>query len=285
MSDSERVLNIAHRGFRAIAPENTLAAARAGLAVGADGWELDVAASSDGELVVIHDDTLVRTTDAAVRFPGRSPWCVYDFSLAELGRLDAGSWFREKDPFGQVIEGRVSADALASYRGEPLPTLRAALDFTKASGWRVNVEIKDASGKGCDAWIVERTVDLVRELDMIDSVFISSFNHDYLRRCRTAEPRIALGALVEPGDSRFPAGLDIAGFLGRLGAGAWHPCLFDLEESTVRTIRAAGFGVNVWTVNNEDDMRRLADWGVTGMFTDFPDRLGRVLADVAASRG
>lgn len=274
-----RPLNIAHRGFRAIAPENTLAAARAGHAVGADWWELDVAASSDGELVVMHDDSLVRTTDAKRRFPEREPWCVYDFSLEDLGSLDAGTWFIDSDPFGQIAEGAIAGSPLLSYRGEAIPTLRAALELTKSAGWKVNVEIKDATGRACDAWIVERTTELVRKLDMVDRVFISSFNHDYLRRSRRAEPRIPLGVLVEPGDARFPPDFDMVGYANEIGAQAWHPGLEGLEEGRVRAARAAGLGVNVWTVNSEADMRRLVGWGVTGLFTDFPDRLSRVLAE------
>ena len=279
MDKQNIVRNIAHRGFRAVAPENTLAAARAGREIGADWWELDVAASSDGELVVIHDDTLVRTSDAERLFPGRGPWCVYDFTFAELSRLDAGSWFGERDPFGQVAEGKVGPAELASYRGERIPTLRAALEFTKAAGWKVNVEIKDASGRACDPWIVERTVDLVRELGMIDDVFISSFNHEYLRRCKKTEPRLPLGALVEPGDPRFPPGFDVVALLRGLGAAAWHPGLEGLVEADVRAVRASGFDVNVWTVNRHEDMRRLMGWGVTGLFTDFPDRLALVLRE------
>lgn len=271
MPENTGILSIAHRGFRAVAPENTLAAARAGLAAGADWWELDVAASADGELVVIHDDTLVRTTDAERRFPRRSPWSVYGFTMAELATLDAGSWYGETDPFGQVAAGAVGADALRSFRGEPLPTLRAALLLTRDAGWKVNVEIKDATGQACDAWIVERTVELVRGLGMLDSVLVSSFNHDYLRRVRAAEPRLAIGALVER-DVPDPVGL-----LRSLGAEAYHPWIKYLREETVRSLRAAGLAVNVWTVNDEADMRRLIEWGVTGIITDFPDRLARVL--------
>ena len=279
MDAQKSVLNIAHRGFRAVAPENTIAAARLGRAIGADWWELDVAASSDGELVVIHDDTLVSTSDAERRYPGREPWCVYDFTFGELAQLDAGSWFGEKDPFAQVAEGKLGATELASYRGERIPTLRSALEFTKSEGWKINVEIKDASGRACDPWIVERTVGLVHELGMVEDVFISSFNHDYLRRSKAAEPRLPLGALIEPGDPRFPPGFDAIGLLRDLGADAWHPGLEGLDEASVRAVRKAGFGVNVWTVNRPEDMRRLMGWGVTGLFTDFPDRLARLLAE------
>jgi len=256
----------AHRGFSGIAPENTIVAAREAFAAGADGWELDVAASSDGELVVIHDDGLERTTDAKLRFPDRSPWSVYDFTLEELRSLDAGFWYAAADRFGQVASGRVDARRLASYALERLPTLREALEFTKARAWKVNVEIKDATGRACDAWIVEKTVALIRELGLVDSVLLSSFNHEYLRRARKADPALALAALVEK-DPPDPVAL-----LRELGARALNPRLASLKEATVRALRAAGFEVNVWTVDEPADMRRLLDWGVTGLITDFPDR-------------
>jgi glycerophosphoryl diester phosphodiesterase len=278
MSKRQEVLDIAHRGCRSLAPENTLASARAGLATGAPWWELDVAASSDGELVVLHDDSLVRTTDAEERFPGRAPWCVYDFSLAELRSLGAGSWFEAADPFGQIAAGRVSRASLASYRGERMPTLREALGFTKANRWKVNVEIKDATGRACDPWIVERTAAMIVELGLLGSVCISSFNHDYLRRTRKAEPRLPIGALDDLEErGKEPPEATVAR-LRELGAEAWHPGLALLEEPSVRAVREAGLGVKVWTVNEEADMERLIAWGASGLFTDFPDRLAALLA-------
>ena len=267
MAGREEVLVIAHRGFRGIAPENTLLAARKGLHAGADWWELDVAASSDGVLVVLHDDGLARTTDAAAVYPERSPWSVYDFRFDELRRLDAGSWYETADPFGQVRSGRVGPDELASFVGLKIPSLREALELTKNEAWRVNVEIKDATGRACDGWIVERTVNLVRELGLVDRVMISSFNHDYVRRARAAEPRLRCGALVEP---PLP---DPVALLRGTGAASLNPGLRGLTEPLVREVREAGYDVYVWTVNEVADMERIISWGVTGIFTDFPDRL------------
>lgn len=269
--EMDRPIVFAHRGFRGIAPENTLIAARKGFEAGAPWWELDVAASSDGELFVLHDDSLARTTDAASVFPDRSPWTIYDFSAAELARLDAGSWYAAADPFGQIREGRVGPEELASFRGLRIPSLRAALDLTKRNNRRVNIEIKDASGQSCDAWIVERVVDLVRSMDMVDRVLLSSFNHSYIVRAKAAEPSLRTGALVEE------AVADPAALLLRTGADAFNPGLQVLSESAVRSVRGLGRDVFVWTVNEPDDMRRILEWGVTGIFTDFPDRLLRLL--------
>ncbi|MDA8424616.1 MAG: glycerophosphodiester phosphodiesterase family protein [Treponema sp.] len=257
----------AHRGFRGLVPENTIRAAAAGFEIGADWWELDVAASSDGELFVIHDDSLARTTDAAALFPGRAPWTVYDFTAAELARLDAGAWYEKADPFGQVRSGRVGRVELAGFRGLRIPTLREALEFTRSKSWKVDVEIKDASGHACDAWIVERVVELIRALGMTDSVLVSSFNHEYIVRAKAAEPRLLTGALVEE-----PVADPVA-LLKRTGAEAFNPGLEILSEKAVRAVRAAGKDVFVWTVNELPDMERILGWGVTGIFTDFPDRL------------
>jgi len=95
-----KVFNIAHRGARSLAPENTISAARKALEVGADGWELDVQMSRDKKMVVIHDESLVRTSNVKEIFPHREPWLVRDFTLKELQELDFGSWFNETDPFG-----------------------------------------------------------------------------------------------------------------------------------------------------------------------------------------
>lgn len=265
------VLNIAHRGARSLAPENTLLAAEKGLALGADMWELDVAVTQDGELVVLHDDTLERTSNAVTVFPGRISYAVWTFTLDELRRIDFGSWFIDKDPFGQIKAGAVSEVEAAAFKDAPIPTLREALAYTRDHNWRVNIEIKDATNTPGDAFVVEKVVELVKELDMLDRVIISSFNHDYIKRVKAAEPDLVTAALV---DQAVP---DPVALLEETGAQAYNPGLKFVDEKTVRTVREAGYDVLVWTVNEEDDMRRLIAWGVSGIFTDFPQRLNKVL--------
>lgn len=270
MKASEKPPVIAHRGYRAIAPENTLLAAEKGFAAGADWWELDVAESSDGVLVVIHDDSLVRTTDAQLVFPGREPWTVYDFSFDELRSLDAGSWFLATDPFLQVASGEVSQAERAKFPGLKIPTLKECLELTKRHGKKVNIEIKSAVGFACDAGIVEKTVALVRELDMGASVLISSFNHDYLVRVKKADPSIETAALI---DDPLP---DPVATLKALGAIALNPNGKKLDRATVEKVRKAGFAVYVWTVNEEADMKKMLEWGVSGLITDFTARARHV---------
>ena len=219
-----RTLNIAHRGACSLAPENTLVAARKALEVGADMWELDVQMTADEELIVIHDTTLKRTSNVEAVYPGRRPWQVHEFKLDEIRLLDFGSWFVRRDPLGQIAEGVVTRADRSSYVGVSAPTLREALSFTLEHGWLVNVEIKDLSGQPGNSHIVNKVMALVEELDVVDMVLISSFNHDYLAQVRAAHPHIPTGVLVTKSHPR-PASL-----LRRLGAQAYHPRRYCLVE-------------------------------------------------------
>jgi len=270
MKSFEKPPVIAHRGNRSLAPENTLLAAEAGFAAGADWWELDVAESADGILVVIHDDSLVRTTDAQLVFPGRDPWTVYDFGFDELRSLDAGSWYLATDPFLQVASGAVSPAEREKFPGLKIPTLKECLELTKKHGKKVNIEIKSATGHACDGNIVEKTVALVRELGMNSSVLVSSFNHDYLKRVKKADPGMETAALI---DDPLP---DPVSTLKELGAVALNPNGKKLDRETVEKVRKAGFGVYVWTVNEDADMKKMLEWGVSGLITDFTERARRV---------
>jgi glycerophosphoryl diester phosphodiesterase len=261
------VLNIAHRGARSLAPENTLAAARAALEQGADMWELDVGVTTDGELIVIHDDSLVRTTDAQSRFPNRAPWHIFDFTLAEIKTLDAGSFFVETDPFGQIAAGAVSPAAQAAMRGEPVPTLEEALRFTKDHNWRVNVEIKTLPPAMAGFPIVERVLDLLNRLDLAERVLLSSFFHPFLQQAKTLNPALATAALLyrpHPDPLKLVAELDCQAF---------HPYNEIITPEQIGRFRQAGIEVNVWTVNDEAEMKALIQAGVTGLITDFPQRL------------
>lgn len=271
MIQPKRTLNIAHRGARSLAPENTLAAARKGLQIGADLWELDVAMTVDGELVVLHDDTLERTSNVAAVFPDRRKVQVYEFTLAELRRLDFGSWFVEQDPFKQIAAGAVSKAEQDSYKGEPIPTLAEALRFTRDNKWKVNVEIKDASKVAADKTIVEKVVALIVELGMVDQVLISSFNHSYIQRVKAANPAIATAALVESADPN-PAAL-----VKRLGAQAYNPAAKAIKPADIRPLREQGVDVFIWTVNDEPTLKALVAAGVSGIFTDFPQLLKPIL--------
>ncbi len=268
---SDTALNIAHRGARSVAPENTLLAASKAFDIGADLWELDVAMTFDGEIVVIHDDTLARTSNARQVFPERGPWKVETFSLAELWQLDFGSWYVEADPFRQIAAGIVPRDEQEKFLNLPIPTLQEALEFTRGKNWLVNIEIKDLSGKRGDSDIVEKVVGLVDRLGMPGSVIISSFKHSYLPRVKAAHAKIVTAALVENPDP------DPVALLRRLNAQAYNPGNKTLDYEQIQQVTTGGGKVFVWTVNDEATMRRLIQAGVSGIFTDFPQLLKKVL--------
>jgi glycerophosphoryl diester phosphodiesterase len=266
-------LIIGHRGARSLAPENTLAAARKALQVGADMWELDVAVTSDGELVVIHDDTLDRTCNVAQVFPGRVPWRVWEFTLTEIQTLDCGSWFNDTDPFGQIKAGNVSEKDLESYVGERIPTLRQALEFTRDNNWRVNVELKDQPNEALGKTVVEKTVALIQELGMDggDQVVLSSFNHDYLRSIRTLDPSLTIQALTSKKIG------NVAEYLAELGTNACNPQVTIWSPQDLGKMSQDGILFTVWTVNDVDVMEQLIEANVQGIITDFPQTLVAIL--------
>jgi glycerophosphoryl diester phosphodiesterase len=267
----DMVLNIAHRGASSIAPENTLAAIRMAYEVGANVWETDVTVTADGELVLLHDDTLVRTTNAVRCYPNRAPWAVSAFTLAEIRTLDAGSWFVDRDPFAQVAAGGVLPSEQASYRGECVPTLRSMLILTAGVGWRVNLELKPLPPAMIGFPLLERVLTLIEELNIDPgSVVISSFYHDWLRQAQVCNPHIEVQALV--GDETEGPVVD------------WEypefktynvpDTLADLDR--VAALKQKGISLNVYTVDDEADMRRLVAAGVDGLITNFPQTLANL---------
>ncbi len=243
-----RILNWAHRGASGHAPQNTLAAFTLAAEMGADGIELDVHLSSDGEAVVIHDDTLDATTDGHGR--------VSALSLLELKALDAGGWFS-----GQ-------------FAGERIPTLQEVFE---AVGQRllVNVEIKVEAGHHPLDQETE-VVRLIEDHQMVDRVIVSSFSPASLRRVRKLNPHIALGFLYgRPEPALLPR---VLGWLG-VSHEALHPGIGLVDARYVARARRWGKRINVWTVNEASDMRRMRDLGVDGIITNYPDVLSQVLAE------
>ena len=264
------VLNIAHAGARSLAPENTIAAASKALEVGADMWELDVAVTRDGELILFHDDSLARTTDAVNRFPDRAPWTFTTFSLAEVRSLNAGSWFAETDPFGEIAADRVSKTELDSFCEERIPTLEEALLFTKEHHYRVNVELKPLPAPMESFAVVSPVLGLIDQLDVAQNVAISSFNHSWLRQVERDWPELSVEALIGWPRTK-PLEWDDFHFK------TYNASATRLELAQIQMLREKGLGINVYTVNGKQEMRRFIAAGVTGLFTDFPQRLAAVL--------
>lgn len=267
----DTVLNIAHAGASSHAPQNTLAAGRLAFEMGADVWGVDVRLTRDGAFVLMHDATLDRTTDVEKLFPTRSPWPVERFTLDEIRRLDAGSWFAEEDPFGEIAAENVGPSDLSAYVGEPVPTLREALRFVAEHRWLIDVEIKPTEGIDPEA-LARNLLDLIEETGTAERVMVSSFDHGILRAIKELDPTIPTGAL-----SVF-APLDPLAYLNDLQADVYLPSLVGFTEGLLSELRDAGIGVHLWTYNTEEQLERLARTpGVAGIYTDYPQRLEAVL--------
>ncbi|MGB9758187.1 MAG: glycerophosphodiester phosphodiesterase [Candidatus Bipolaricaulaceae bacterium] len=270
-SGVSKPLVIAHRGARSLAPENTLAAARTAKRLGADGWEFDVRMSKDGELILMHDETLSRTTNASELFPNQAPWSVAEFTLAEIKTLDAGSWFVESDPYGTIASGDVPAPEAESFRGERVPTLREALALSRELGLWVNIELKSRPSfvlAPSTKLLVEKTVELVRAMGMTSKVLISSFDPAAVQYVNAVAPEIPAALLV----SSLPP--DPLGYLRALGAEALNPRYDLVTEGLLNILSQAGFKVFIWTVNELEDLRKFAvDPRIAGIITDWPQRL------------
>ena len=265
--DSMMVLNIAHRGARSLAPENTLLAARRGLEAGADLWETDLAVTRDEQLILFHDDLLGRTTDVGQRHPDRAHDPFTTFSLAEIRALDAGSWFVDTDPHGQIAAGAVSAADQKACRGAQVPTLEEALVFTRDAGWKLNMELKFLPAPMSTFPVVPRLLEMVDRVGLgPDQILISSFNHAWLEEVRGRRPELEIQALIGYYSDRP---LD------------WGPLAFNtynvrhtlIQDQDIVARKQQGLTINLFTVNDAMDMRRFMALGVDGLITDFPQRL------------
>lgn len=243
-----RPVVFAHRGGAALAPENTVAAFDAGLAAGADGIEMDVRLSVDGVPVLMHDSTLDRTTEAA------GP--VGERTAAELAALDAGCRF-ERDgayPFKGL--------------GIGVPALGAVL--RRYRGTSILIELKSADPRLASAVVSE-----IHAAGAHERITIGSFQKGALDAVRALDPSVRTGADMD----EVRSGLDAA----HRGALQARPVFdaFQVPEvyaglrivtpEFIARAHDSGVSVMVWTVNREDDMRRLLDWGVDGLITDRPD--------------
>ncbi|HLL75507.1 MAG TPA: glycerophosphodiester phosphodiesterase [Pyrinomonadaceae bacterium] len=260
-----RPLVIAHRGGAGLWPENTLHAFERAAELGADVLELDVRSSADGEMVVVHDATLERTTDGAGR--------VADKTVAELKRLDAGH--------------RWTADGGRTFpfrgRGLTVPTLREV--FERLPGARFNIEPKDESSQ-----VVGRLCRLIRERGMAERVVVGSFRQSLIEEFRRACPEVATAA------GPVEAGKFLALYQSGLAA-SFSPAMQALQipeyaggvrvvtKEFVAAARERNLQVHAWTINDEAAMRRLIEAGADGIMTDYPDRLLALLGRAKPAGG
>src|SRR6185369_4125052 len=234
----------AHRGASASAPENTLAAFELALAQNADAIELDVKLSADGQVIVIHDPMVDRTTGSHGR--------VKDLPLQELRALDAGSSFSEK------------------FKGEKIPTLEEVFE---AVGKRTFINVELTNYNTPRDHLVEAVCMLIKKHHMQKRVIFSSFFPSNLSKARSYLPDVPRGLLAL--DGVLGAWARSFGFVfGKYQA--LHPYLTDMTQQEVSRVHRVNRRIHVWTVNKEEDIRRFFGWGVDGIFTDDPQLALRV---------
>lgn len=230
-----RPLLIGHRGYPAKFPENTLAAFEGAMQAGCDMIELDVTLSRDRKVVVIHDDTLDRTTN------GKGP--VLERTLEEIKRLDAGSWFAPR------------------FSAERIPELSEVMELT-AGRCMLNIEIKQSAfeaGYPIDA-IEHQVVTLVRAGGAMDRVIISSFDKRILERIAAMDAPPAIAYISDHGvDKRV---LDM---LLAMKAFSWHPSFKVLTRDQVDMLHTAGLKVFPWTINTRAEAEKVLALGVDGL--------------------
>lgn len=238
----------AHRGASAHAPENTLAAFNLALEQGADGIELDVKLSADGHVVVIHDPTVDRTTGANGR--------VKDLKLDELRAMGAGSFFAD------------------TFKDEKIPTLEEVFESVGKKTF-INVELTNYTTRNDQ--LVESVCMLVKRFGLQKQVLFSSFLGSNLSKSRSYLPNVPTGLLALEG---IPGAWHRSfGFaFGKYDA--LHPNLRDASQEQIYFVHRLNRRVHVWTVNEEDDMRRLFKWGVDAIFTDDPQLAVKVRGEI-----
>ncbi|MFC4004826.1 glycerophosphodiester phosphodiesterase [Prauserella oleivorans] len=225
-------LTVAHRGYSAVAPENTLAAVEAGVRAGAEYVEIDARTTADGVPVLMHDSTVDRTTNGS--------GVVAELDAAYVTGLDAGSWF---------------SPAFAAQR---VPTLAQALDVLAESGSGVLLEVKGPQPRAGSRAIVSA----VLEHDLADRVLVQSFDERVLRDARELAPELPIGVLRSTMDA------DPVAAARAFGAVAYNPSAATLRPGAVGELTAAGVSVMPYTVDEPEHWQALADLGVDAIITN-----------------
>lgn len=235
----------AHRGASAYAPENTLPSFQKAISLNADGVELDVQLTKDGEMVVLHDEEINRTSDHR--------GYVKDFTLAELKKMNFNNG---KEEYGFV----------------EIPTLREVFEVIKPSTLTIDIEIK--TGIFFYPGIEKKVVDLVHEFGLEDRVNYSSFNHYSCAKIRELEPNAYVGFLYQDILFDFPA------YAKAHGADSINPGIYHLQmPEVVKEAHDLGLEVLVWTVDEEEHIRGCIALGVDVIITNKPDFVRQIVEE------
>ena len=242
---------IAHRGVSGSYPENTLSAFQAAIDIRAEMVELDISTSKDGIPVTVHDRTVDRTTD----FEGD----VQSFSLEELKRMEVGAGFSEE------------------FRGEEFPTLKNSLELMKDK-IAVNIEIKtEAVSDETEGGVVDKALQVVKDLDMTSSVIFSSFDYRVMEQLNVLDPKMAKALLYEASQS---AELLPSELVQKYKVDIFNCSYKQLSKEWINDLQKHKIPYFVYTVNEPELMRELIEKGVSGIFTDFPKELIRIVENM-----
>ncbi|WP_030619271.1 glycerophosphodiester phosphodiesterase [Streptomyces sclerotialus] len=261
-----RPVTVAHRGASAYAPENTIAAVDAARRMGIDWVENDVQRTKDGKLIVMHDTTLNRTTNVEELYPDRAPWKVSDFTLGEIRKLDAGSWFGAK------------------FKGQRVPTLDRYMDAVRHNHQKLLLELKAPElYPGIEA----QTIKELRREGWTDRqhvkhrLIIQSFNADSVKKVHELRPDIKTGFLGNPAVADLP---EYAKFADQI-----NPSHKKLSMAYVAAVHAfegphgRPLEVYTWTVDDAATAKKVAGWGVDGIITNKPDVVRDAVKDAGFS--
>ena len=241
-------LVLAHRGANKRAPQNTVPAFKKAVEFNADGIETDVHLSKDGKIVICHNYDIDATSN------GKG--LISDYTCDELKKFDFGSYFSE------------------DFKGVTLPTISEMLDVVKDMKL-INIEIKAPKQKND---LVKRTIEEVRKYGLQDKVIISCFNPECIRESKEIDPEIRTGLLYEDDDlGKEIMAFGVEKYCAQLNANAAHPMRTLITEEEVKRLHALNMAVNVWTVNEKEDILRLAEWEVDSLISDIPDYVIDVL--------
>jgi glycerophosphoryl diester phosphodiesterase len=253
-ASTDQPLVIAHRGASAYAPENTLAAVDKAADLGFRWVENDVQRTKDGELVVLHDDSLTRTTDVEEVFPERAPWKVKDFTAAEIARLDAGGWFSPR------------------FAGARVPTLKQYMNRVSSNHQKLVLEIKNPAlypGIERETLKVLSNEGWLGPTHVRSKLVIQSFSADSVRTVHALRPDIKTGFLGTPAVAELPA---YAQFADQINS--THTSISAGYVAAIHALDGAHgkpLEIFTWTVDTADGTRRIADFGVDGIITNKPD--------------
>lgn len=236
----------AHRGSSGTHPENTITAFKEAVRLGVDGIELDIQLTKDGELVVIHDYTLDRTTDGTGK--------ILDYTVEELKAFDAGSKFSPE------------------FAGETIPTFREVLALLQDTNIELNIEIKKPVKE--DTGIEEKMIQELEKYQYSNRSIISSFNHDSLKRVISINKDLECAILYM---KKFENPWEYA---AEIGAKALHTYRPETDREMVTEAQHKGFPVRVFTINKAEDMTKFFETKVAAIFTDYPEEAMKLLKEV-----